>query len=294
MSYPLGQPVRLTFATFSDVDETVPADPTALTLTATLPDATTTVLHWPSPAEISRDSTGVFHYDYTGPTDGTYLVEWEASGAVASTATGQFDVVSQRRYIVSLEDARVHLNDPTMTADGEDKLRGFIAAATVVIEDDPVHGIGPVAPREVVVDFPNPGTTLILPLPIASITSVTAYTGGVGVVYTETDLTVAPGSYEYRASLTAGLLYLAAGSWGGSTVRVVLQAGRTVMPANVRLAALELIRFWWQPSQLGQVSDAGPLRGGGGTGATVLASGYLVPNAVLQLLAPYRRTASVA
>lgn len=292
MSHPLGQPVRLTWATFSDIDETTPADPTALTLTVTKPDATTTLLHWPTPAEITRDSLGVFHYDYTGATAGTYLFRWVASGAVSSTGTGQFDVDPQTRYIVSLEDAKAILNDTNMNDERTAKLQTFVAGATKVIE----HLCTIIVPRAVT-EYPHVygGLVALDNRHVVSVESVHEGVNGVLTELVEDDFATAGAAYGYRRK--GSLIYRRASGVDcrftpGADVRVIYTPGMDPVTEDVRLAAEELIRFWWQPSQLGVLNEAGPL-GAAGTG-TVSVLGFLVPNAVKALLNPYGRGPEVA
>lgn len=289
MGHPLGQSVRLTFSTFSDVDETTPADPTSLTLVVTKPDETTETFTWPTPATIIRSGLGVFYKDYTGATAGTYLFRWAAAGAVVSVATGQFDVLPQTRYIVSLEDLKEHLNDTSMSAESEVKLEAFAAAATKVVE----HLCTTVVPVDVT-EYPHVygGLVVLDNRHVISVDTVHESVNGTLTALTE-DTFTAPGATSgyrrernriYRTAGGADTLFTA-----GARVRVVYTAGLEPMPQDVELAAKELVRFWWQPSQYGVMSEAGPLgRSSGGTG-TILVAGFLVPNAVLALLAEYRR-----
>lgn len=87
MSYPSGQPVRLTFHTFSDPAETTPADPDTVDLSI---EGTTGTHTWPG-GDIVRESAGVFHYDALEQ-PGHWPFHWTATGAVATSLDGSFDV----------------------------------------------------------------------------------------------------------------------------------------------------------------------------------------------------------
>lgn len=80
------------------VDE-VNTDPTTVTLKVKKPDAT--VLTFTYPADISKDSTGNYHYDYMPPliadddeAIGKYQWRWDGTGAVKASDEGSFRVMA--------------------------------------------------------------------------------------------------------------------------------------------------------------------------------------------------------
>jgi hypothetical protein len=240
-----------------------------IALTITLPDGTSSA---PTP---TNPSTGRYEYDYTTAQAGRHLVRWVATTPYAAY-TDVFDVRSAAGIgIVSLADAKNHLNITTTTHDEE--LRGFVDTVTDLIE----HVSGSVIRRSVVETHSGaykPALLLRQP-PVMSIASVT-----------ENGTTLAATDYSLDAD--AGLLYRMAGAYlpsrwraGVKNIVVTYLAGRASVPAPVREAALDLIRINWRPQQGGNFS---PFDGGRGddAGAAQVRLGFFVPNRVAQLLAP--------
>lgn len=285
---PLDQPIRLTFSTFSDTAETVPADPTTVTLEILLPDQTVVTKTWAA-SEVVKDSTGVFHYDYTPTTAGHYAYHWHSTGTVATALDGTFDV--RAKYdpaLVSLSDVKAHLNITSTTND--DEIQGFIDAATEVIENI----TGPILAKAVT-EWHDGGsyTILLTGYPVTSVTSITEYTPTAQVLAAEpTDTTDPFTDYGYVIDTAKG--EIARTSGGAPTtflgrVKVVYTAGRSTIPANVRLAALKLVKHMWSDQR-------------GGSGLPLNAPGdeflaptaHLIPWEVEELLAPYKQGPKVA
>lgn len=241
MTWPLGQPVRLTFATFSDVGETVPADPTTLTLVVTRPDGTAEQLTWAG-GGITRDSLGVFHKDYTGASAGTYLFRWAAAGAVQSVETGQFEVRAHARRIVSLAEAKEHVGIPEDDASHDAELGDALTAIERLLARK-----GYTLAAERTDDFRPSGETLILAHPLVSVDSVTAYSGGVATVYELDDPTAATPSYAYEVAMGAGLLTFLGGWPRGSLVRVVYTSGYDA--DDLRWPVKEQLRLWFEEAK---------------------------------------------
>lgn len=176
--------------------------------------------------------------------------------------------------LVTLAQAKKHLNIPEDVTAHDDELADFIPAVTEVIE----HVVGPVVPREVTEVHDGGREALVLRCrPVLSVVSVT-----------EAGSEVDPSGYT--PSLAAGVLYRVSGQWAGgrSAVTVVVQAGRVAKPPSIMLAAKELLAFCWRPQQGGNnsVFDAG----GDGSDEAQMILGFLVPNRVLQMLAPHELT----
>ena len=111
--FPLDQPVRLSFKTYSDSAETVLADPTAITLTVIKPDGTTDTFTWAG--TIVRDSLGTFHLDYAPATSGHYEAHAKATGTVTTSADWDFDVTAEYQYgVVSVDDFAVYISNPDL------------------------------------------------------------------------------------------------------------------------------------------------------------------------------------
>lgn len=168
--------------------------------------------------------------------------------------------------IITLDDALASLYGnpaPTATANDED-IERYIESATPVIENI----VGPVIEREVTWSFDGGDCAINLPARVQAITSVEVD----GVATT-----------AYVADLTAGVIH-ALGRFAPGYQNVVVEAtvgyADDEYPANVVLAARELVRFWWQQGRQGnrpafgnEIPD---------TDSTPL--GFLVPKRVMELL----------
>jgi hypothetical protein len=82
----IGDGVRLT-GTFTDIAGAA-ADPTAVTFRMKEPDDTVTVYVYLTDGELVKDSTGVYHVDWTLLQDGDHYWRMEGTGAVIAAAEG--------------------------------------------------------------------------------------------------------------------------------------------------------------------------------------------------------------
>ena len=223
------------------------------------------------------------------------IVRWVPKTG-ASTTTDANDVIpvyafggSTNAGIVTTAEVKAHLNDLNMTAPVEAELVLFVEAAGEVVEEL----CGAVVPRTVTEVKPAPSGAFILDHHnVVSVTSVEEGYGATVTALTAGTFGAAAPASGYR--LSGSLIYRTSGGVDvafsrGHEVRVVYVAGLDPIPAKVRLATLELIKFWWNPSQLGLVGEAGPLRASSATPGTIVAAGYLVPHAVVSMLGRYVR-----
>jgi hypothetical protein len=255
----LGQAVKLTWAT-------APAGST-VALSITAPDG--------SPAAAGA-VTGSPAVNGTPPAStfvpamaGRYLIRWTGSGPAAAY-TDVLDVwPADPRFIISIDDAKNALNLPATTAPATiDDLRLYIAAVTPVLEDL----IGPIIPGTFTQTDDGGKSAVLLYDKPTSIVSIT-----------ENGTALAAG--DYYVDYAAGIVY--AGQPGGARVFaagsnaivITYRAGAQLVPPNVRLAARELLRHWWQLGKQGQGS------GGNGFGQAegYSPNGYAVPYRVIQL-----------
>lgn len=266
--YDLGQTVRLA-ASVHDASGTL-SNATVVALTITLPDGTTT-----SPAVTNPPAqTGEYTADYVPTQAGRHA--WRLVATTPNDAyTDVFDVrEAASRALVSLADAKRHLNIAAANTAHDAELREHIETTTDVIEDI----IGPVVRRTVTEMFSGRGTAaLVLSyIPVISVTSVT-----------EDGSTVAASGYSLGGDgvLKRVVGYQSAGwRYGVNNITAVYVAGRVVLRASIREASLELLRANFRP-QLG--GNYTPFSGGPGDdlgqpGARRL--GFYVPNRVMQLL----------
>lgn len=192
--------------------------------------------------------------------------------------------------IVTVAEAKVHMNVPTTDTSHDTEISGFVDAATPVIED--IVGAVLQATFDELYDGGRPSIVL-RHNPVISITSLTEYSGVTPTVLTvaATPDLVVPGSYVLDPD---GILYRAGTGYftpGRSNVRVVYVAGRAAVPANIRLATLELVRHLYQSTQQG----GRPSFNGGATDDMPWApSAFAVPTRVIELLAPHKREPRIA
>ncbi len=195
-------------------------------------------------ASLTVISTGILQLTYATTVEGHY------EGYIETTPGGRqpfsFDVVVPR-MIVSLMDIRTHLNLSSTTNDEE--LRAMCMAAT-----DYVEGIvGPVVRQTITRTFtPGSDGQVFFDGPVISVSSITdtygyGWTYNVANYYLDTSGVLTP--LAYTTSRT------------GYPVTVTYVAGYTVVPALIREAALDYIKWAWE-SQRGP--SGSPFQGGEG------------------------------
>lgn len=245
------------------------ADPgTGPTCTMTLPSGSTAA------ATVTKTATGKYTATYASSTAGRHVFTWAASGANSSDFPHQAvrDVADvDARLVIDIDDARDALNIPTGTRVADDELRLYVAAATVVCES--LYGPILVDSKTATVSGSYEQCIDLWQQPTA-ITSVT-----------EDGVTLDASGYcfDEHARLWRGSAPGAA-IWSGAAPRnvaVVYTVGDPVVPPQVRLAARELVRFWWQSGQIaGRPSFNTDTPGG----PYYMTAGYAVPNAVADKL----------
>lgn len=288
--YTAGQDVPLAVTVLNDSG--VPAAATSVVVTVTAPDGTTS-----TPAVVPA-GTGV--YTATVPaaaTSGTWLVRWAATGSGFGFASeSQFQVrPAGVEQIVDLASVKAHLNMPAADTSQDDELIGFILAASAVVRDL----IGPIIPETHTEWFTGGvGTISLAWQPVTAILSVTEYYGLSAFPLTEQPLGSQMNAFAYTVDYVTGELtrrtfggQAALFAIGDKNIRVVYTTGRTDVPYNVRLGALELIRHLWQQSQQGARPRFGGARMDGETHVPI---GFAIPDRVVELLSPHRRPPGIA
>lgn len=159
--------------------------------------------------------------------------------------------------LVSLTDAMSHLNIPNSQDFDTTELQGFIDAATAYIQ----RFTGPIVAQTFTETHNGGGPTVVLRNPpVLSIQSVTEYVGATGYTLAAVNLGDANiGAYSYtlddpetgvlRRRWNGGIAGPFVG--GDSNVVVTYTAGRSSVPADIRMAVLQDIAGLYQPSQLG-------------------------------------------
>lgn len=231
MSFDLADVVPLS-VTIRDADGSF-ADAGSVSLTVTLPDGTTSVT-----GPIASTTVGVYNHDYVTTQAGRHGVRWVATGVNASAFDDAFTVdAADPGAFVSLADVKAHMGKTDSGDDAE--LAGFVTAACRMIEER----IGHVTPAAFTEDVRAREVVVLPERPVISVTSVA----------TLPDLTAVPQADPTTSTAgwtldgPAGLLKYTS-RFGH--VRVAYRAGRTPVPGNVRLAALELAAHLWRSSQM--------------------------------------------
>jgi hypothetical protein len=263
--FDLGDPVPLS-VTVTDADG-VAADATEVTLTITLPDGTNTVI-----GPIASTSPGVYDYDYVAVQAGVHRARWVATGANASAYSDVFVVdPAEGAPFISLADAKEHLKKSRELSEDDESLRWFIGAACQMITDR----MGHVSPVTVVADrAPRRGVIVLPERPVISVTSVVKLPGGDTVAAAD----AVAGTSGWVLESAEGVMSVP----GSGRVRVTYRAGRSPLPQNFRLAALDLVKHLWQGSQHNQAGGRPALGDSDAIAAGVRP--YALPYRVSELL----------
>ena len=252
-----------------DVGDTVPlaadiADaagaPTAassVVLTVELPDGTTVT------PEVSSPSTGRYVCDFVTTQAGRHAFHWNST-APSSAFADVFDVrPGLPRYIISLADAKAHLNITSTRHDEE--LRAHIEAATDAIETY----LGEVVVRRPVTEWVTLRNENRIALSHWPVIAVTAATGSSGV------LDVSGWTVE-----DTGLVNLPTRMSGALTVTYT--AGRSIIPAGYIAAAKMVVECLYGPQR--NPGAGPPGRPGGEEVETIDPYGVVMSPKVRELL----------
>ena len=257
--------IRLTLSIYNTAGTLQNA--TAVVANVTLPDGTTYV---PS---VINDSAGLYHFDYTPAQVGHYGVYWVATGSNAGTLEESFNVDDLTiSPPLPLSQVKSHLNIVESSVVDDDELRAFILAATGLIEGV----VGPLSRRPVTAEVHHGGRANVL-LKQAPVLSVTGCREN-GVTLSSDNYSIDPES----GVLTRVSGYLAY-TWyeGFNNISVDYVAGRSIIPADLAHAVLELVRHLWT-TQRGSVRRSG-------TDDYVPGAGFSMPNRVREMLNRYQQ-----
>jgi len=219
-----GQPLTLTFRTFSDAANTIPADPTTVTLSIRSPDGTERVFTWPPDGAITHVSTGVFTAVVNDPA-GTYDFEWLATGAVATSQDGSYTYLAKYQHTanVTVSDLATYLGNTALLSVTSQVTRAqFILDQARTLCESIITPLPPGA-EAVILDvaeraFSNPTTS----------SGLLTYEEGLGPYSDSTPGTVGRGLYltqENRATLRR-----LAGSGGAFTIDTTPANAGTQLP----------------------------------------------------------------
>lgn len=242
-------------------------NPASATLTITLPDGTTA-----TPAVgLPPTATGQLRVDYVTGQPGRH--SWRMVTTSPTTAyTDVFNVApAAPPAMMSLADAKKHLNIPATTTTDDDELRGYLSAATLAVE----RARGEIVVRRTFTDdfqLSAPTAQILLTrVPVVALTSVQA-------VDAATTWTVG----NLDADAGSGVVTVKSGAAFSGWLRVVYEAGYPVIPDGWLLAGEIILQHLWETQRGTSVG----VSFGGGEQATPFGMGFAIPNRALELLGP--------
>lgn len=268
--YPQGQPITLSTTVKNAAGALVNAS--ALALTISKPDATTQ-----SYASPTNDGTGLYHQDV--PTAdinqlGHYAYKWVATGTGAGVSFSNFDVFDPLEVsVLSLQDAKDHLNIPQTTTTYDNELLSKIATIQSTLEK--LTG-GPIITRSITERVPCRyawNELAVRQRPLVAVTSITDVASGVATDITGLDVDTNAGIIRRRL----GWPFLGLG--GAYTVVYTAGWGTAISPAFNEAARIILEHLW-------QTQHGPSLRPAIGGEETTLLPGFAfaVPNRAVELL----------
>ncbi|MEW2635940.1 hypothetical protein AB0903_30960 [Streptomyces sp. NPDC048389] len=273
MPYDLGATARLT-AQCRDPDGTATTAATA-TVTVTLPDSSTA-----TPTATETATPGTYHADYVTEQPGRHTVRWQFTDP-AHAYTDVLDVLEAAPpAILSLADAKQHLNIRSSDDDGE--VRYWNNVTTRAVE----FYTGPIVPRSITEEHTvrSAVTVVLLHTPVQEVTAVASLlTGG-----------TAPDVADLAVNGATGEVYRPDGGRLSGRLRFTYRAGRTTIRENFPAAARIILGHLWRTQRAGR---RGGVAGGGDDYSVtdpIPGIGYAVPNRALELLAPDRLPPGVA
>lgn len=234
--------------------------------TVGLPDGTSVM------PVVANPSLGRYTVDFVPTMPGRHTERW-TSTAPATARSDIFDVrAAAPAYIVSLADAKKHLNLPAASTTNDEELRGFIEACTEVVERLAHEAVA----RRTVVERKALRGWITFALdysPVLSLTSI------VGVDVNHTWL-----PSGFRIDPATGIVDVLRGTippWG--RVEVTYVAGYQVIPATYTRAALMILRHLWE-TQRAVLGGGQRTRLGGGVDEVVTVAGWSVPRGAAELV----------
>jgi hypothetical protein len=260
------------------------------TLTVTSPDG---VAHVTS--SISS-SAGMYTSTYLPTAAGRHSVVWTAGTTTKGSWQDVFEVrPNTPAAFISLDDARKHLRLRDADRVDDVMLLSIIESASRIVVDI----TGPMMPTQYT-EFFNGGVATLMPtqFPLISVVSLIEYYGTSAFTLTEQPLGAQSTAYGYTVDYVTGQISRRA--FGGSAamfaagaknIVLVYTAGRALIPENVLTATKELVRHFYQHTQ---VPGRPKMSAAGDDGYSELMIGFAVPNFVVEMLQPDRRAPGFA
>nr|WP_202551658.1 hypothetical protein [Streptomyces sp. SID8352] len=247
----------------------LPVTAASAAVTITLPDGTAAT----PPAAEDPAAPGTYHADHVTTLSGRHTVRWTWTGP-ASSYTDVFDVQEETPpAILSLADARQHLNLNSHKDDGE--VRFWITATTRAVE----HFVGPVLVREFTERHTvrNAAAVVLRRTPVVAVTAVDSVLSGTAA-YPVDALDIDPDTGE---------LVRLDGGWISGRLLITYRAGRAVIAENILGAARIILQHLWETQRASRGAVPGSSQDYAVT-EPIPGLGYAIPNRALQLLEPDR------
>ena len=178
--------------------------------------------------------------------------------------------------LITLDEARASLGWAATDTSRNADLERYIEAATPVIENI----TGPLIQRTVVFYLDGGREAIVTGTQFTSVTSITQN----GVPYTSFVADPEAGVITAGTSTTPDIF-----EPGIRNIVVTAVVGAATIPAHVKLATRELVRFWWQQGRQANIPAFGSA-----PESAPLPMGFAVPRRVMELLEPSPRVAGFA
>jgi hypothetical protein len=245
-----------------------PMNASSVTLTISLPDGTTTSPFVANPPTI----TGEYNADFVPTQYGRHRVHWVSTGP-AVAFDDIFDVRDpSSTSLISLVDAKRHLNIPLGSTTDDEELRQFIEASTYAIER---HRNEVIARRVFTEPVRPSGVVQLDNRPVIRLISLTSPSTTWNVL-------------DWAVDQWSGVI---TGSGLSGDVTAVYEAGYVQVPAHYVLACKIVLAHLWQTQR---IATAGPQTGFGirnqtqGQEQILTTSGFgnALPPRAVELLGP--------
>ena len=272
-TYDLGDKVYLSWSTVDSSGAAV--NPGTVTASVTLPDASSVSL------TTATSVTGTYTTTYSPTQAGRHIFGWVATGSWPQAYNDVFEVRDINDIgIVSLDDAKYHLNIPSTDVSQDAELSRMIDAAADLCE----QYVGVVLGRRTYTNELYDGNAEFIRLQNPKAISITS-------VY-ENNALLNSGQYALDPTgqrlfrVGSGTLYAtnSYGYWSGGmqNIKVTYVAGYVNPPAAAKQGVLEVIRHLWT-TQRGSMSVMGRNLAGDETYSTPT---YSLPRRAMELLDP--------
>ena len=242
---------------------------------------------------------------YAGSYQGEIVATFADSSILTFPTDGYIDLVVEEDTVtatpisrlVQLTEVKDHLNIVATDRTHDTELIRFLDGCTPIIE----FLTGPIIQRPY--DEWYDGGAWFVSVrhrPIVSVESVDEYRGPIRYPLTQIASPDLGTIYSYMFDVTGRVTRRTVGGGqttfppGADTVHIKYTAGQTVVPANVKLATLELVRVNYQQTQQGGRPQYGSGAGLADDYSGGQMMGFFVPNRVREMLSPNRRKPSIA